>query len=38
MKHALPKNNRLKKLDPFVDSDGILRVGGRKAPKVFSLT
>jgi hypothetical protein len=25
----LPKGNRLEKLDPFIDEDGILHVGGR---------
>lgn len=28
-KRALPNGNRLLNLDPFVDSEGILRVGGR---------
>ena len=28
-KKPLPKGNRLEKLDPFIDDDGLLRVGGR---------
>ena len=35
-KHSLPNNNRLLSLRPFLDSDGVLRVGGRESNSKLS--
>lgn len=32
MKQTLPKQSPLKKLNPIIDENGLLRVGGRLAP------